>query len=107
CERGGQRKRTPKADAAPPRGKDGVRAARVASGLAAGLLARAVDIRPMLEVQRLPPVLRLPVGFLAGDAVALLHLADELVLLAADDVQIVVGELAPLLLGLALQLIPH
>src|SRR5258707_14026145 len=41
-----------------------------------------------------------------GDAVAFLDTADELVLLAADDGQVVLGQLAPLLLHLAGQLLP-
>src|SRR5665213_2946279 len=45
-------------------------------------------------------------GLVLADAVGLLHLADQLVALAADDVELVVGELAPLFLGLALQLLP-
>src|SRR5665213_2285200 len=41
-----------------------------------------------------------------ADSVRLLHLADQLVTLATDYVELVVGELAPLFLGLALQLLP-
>src|SRR6185436_13868079 len=56
-------------------------------------------------------LLRFPVGDLAlglvlADAVGVLDLADQLVALARDAVEVVVGELAPLLLRLALQLLP-
>ena len=45
-------------------------------------------------------------GLVLGDPVLLLDLADELVALAGDDVDVVVGELAPLLLHLARELLP-
>src|SRR5215468_6768209 len=45
-------------------------------------------------------------GLVPGVAVALLQTAGELSALALDDIQIVVGELAPFLLHLALELLP-
>src|SRR5690606_37488549 len=45
-------------------------------------------------------------GALALPAVALLQLAGEVVAVALGDIENVVGELAPLRLGLALQLLP-
>src|SRR5262249_31793049 len=50
------------------------------------------------------PLLQLLLGDILLDAVALLDPADQLVALAVDISQIVVGELGPLLLGLALHL---
>src|SRR5690606_22946310 len=52
------------------------------------------------------PGVHLALGLVPGDAVALLHTAGELVALAGGDVEVVVGELAPLLLRLALELLP-
>src|SRR5215207_5228599 len=52
------------------------------------------------------PVLDLPFGFVAADAVTFLDASEQLVALAGDDVEVVVGQLAPLLLGLALELFP-
>src|ERR1700752_1018604 len=48
----------------------------------------------------------LPLGFILREAVLLLQLAHELILPAADHVDVVIGQLAPLLLHLALQLLP-
>src|SRR5690242_13620190 len=48
----------------------------------------------------------LALGLVARDAVALLDLADELVALPLDLRPVAVGELAPLLLGLAGELLP-
>ena len=45
-------------------------------------------------------------GLILGHAVALLQLALELIALAVDGGEVVVGELAPLLLDLARQLFP-
>src|SRR5258705_9288746 len=44
--------------------------------------------------------------FILGDAVLLLDLAREQVALAGDHIQLVVGQLAPLLFRLALDLLP-
>src|SRR6185503_2856184 len=52
------------------------------------------------------PVTHLLVGFILGDAVVLLDAADQLVALAGDAIELVVGDLAPLLLGFALELAP-
>jgi hypothetical protein len=51
-------------------------------------------------------LLHLLFGFFLLDAVALLDTPDELVALAFDTGQIVIGQLAPLFLDLALELIP-
>ncbi len=53
-----------------------------------------------------PPLLDLALGFRAALAVLLLDLADQLLELAFGHVEIVVGQLAPLLLGFALELGP-
>lgn len=50
------------------------------------------------------PVVDLALGFVFGLAVAFLQLARELFPVAANDVQVVIGELAPVLLDLALEL---
>ena len=52
------------------------------------------------------PLSQLFFGFVLGYAVALLDLASELVTAPSDDVQIVVGQFAPLLFDLASQLFP-
>src|SRR6478609_5763516 len=52
------------------------------------------------------PIGDLLLGLVAADAVALLDATQQLVALAGDDVEIVVGQLAPLLLDLALELLP-
>ena len=70
------------------------RGAKTAVKLARGLL------QPGL------PIAHLLVGFVAADAIALLDAADQLVALAADAIELVVGQLALLLLGLALELAP-
>src|SRR5262245_48969919 len=54
----------------------------------------------------LDPVIDLALGLILGVAVALLQTTGELGALALDDIQIVVGELAPFLLGLTLELFP-
>src|ERR1700730_13037925 len=48
----------------------------------------------------------LTLRFLAGAAVALLDLADQLVVLAFDDFPVIVGQATPLLFGLAKKLLP-
>src|SRR5581483_150985 len=52
------------------------------------------------------PLADLLLGLVLADAVGVLDLADELVTLAADDVEVAVGQLAPLLLHGALRLLP-
>src|SRR4026209_2728539 len=52
------------------------------------------------------PILHLLLGLVLADAVRVLDLADELVALAGDAVDVVVGELAPLLFHFALHLLP-
>src|SRR6185503_8741251 len=52
------------------------------------------------------PLIDLLLGLILRDAVALLHFSYELVALAGNDVQHVVREFPPLLLRLALQLLP-
>src|SRR6185437_10105358 len=48
----------------------------------------------------------LPLGFVLGDAVRLLDLPRQLIALAGDEVDVVVGQLPPLLLHLAGELLP-
>src|SRR6185436_20938770 len=55
---------------------------------------------------RLLPGRELRLRVVLGDAVRLLDLPGEHVALAGDDVEAAVGELAPLLLGRALELLP-
>src|SRR5258708_7751597 len=57
-------------------------------------------------LQRPEPVIDIPVNLILGKTVALLQLAFELLASAFDHVEIVIGEFAPLLLGLALELFP-
>src|SRR5262249_38366319 len=52
------------------------------------------------------PGIDLFLGLLLAVAVALLQSAGELLALAFNDVEIVIGELAPLLLNLAFELVP-
>src|SRR6185369_11652213 len=52
------------------------------------------------------PGIDLALGFVARDAVALLDPAHHLIALAGDDVHVVIGQLAPLLLDLPLHLLP-
>src|SRR3954469_1506902 len=52
------------------------------------------------------PVVDVLANLVLGDAVPLLDLALKLVALAAHDIEIVVGQLAPLLLDLAFDLLP-
>src|SRR5438874_8162938 len=52
------------------------------------------------------PAVDLPLGFVPLDAVTLLNPADELGALALDQIEIVTGELAPLLLHPASHLFP-
>jgi len=52
------------------------------------------------------PAVDLPLGFIPMYAVTLLDPADELGALAFDQIEIVIGELAPLLLHFAFHLLP-
>src|SRR5262249_20117960 len=52
------------------------------------------------------PVVDVLAHLVAGDAVALLDLALELLAVAGDDIEVVVGQAAPLFLHLALELLP-
>src|SRR5436305_11401975 len=61
--------------------------------------------RPVVAVGFFPAA-DLLVGFVASAAVFLLDLAHELVALAADGVELVVGQLAPLFLDRSLELLP-
>ena len=51
-------------------------------------------------------VLDLLLGFVLRDAVGLLDLARELITLAGNHVEVIVGELAPLRFNLAFELLP-
>src|SRR5262245_375565 len=69
------------------------------------------EIRPPVapssrRVELTHPAVHLGLGILLGPAVSLLQLADELIPLSGDDVEVVVGELAPPLLHLAAHLLP-
>src|SRR5207245_9010946 len=69
--------------------------------------ARAFQSVSGLELfPRLDPVGHIPADLVLGKAVTLLELAFELLAATLDHVEIVVGELAPLLLGGALELLP-
>src|SRR5262249_8414617 len=58
------------------------------------------------SIRAVGPGVHLAVGFVLRHAVALLKPAAELHALALDDVEVVAGELAPLLLNLAFELLP-
>jgi hypothetical protein len=49
---------------------------------------------------------QLPLGFVARNAVTLLHGAKQLIALSFDAVQVIICELTPLLLNLAAKLFP-
>jgi hypothetical protein len=51
------------------------------------------------------PLLDLALGFVALNAVAFLHATDQLLALALHLVEVIIGELAPLFAGLALELL--
>src|SRR5579863_4697479 len=68
--------------------------ASTGNGAFLGALVAALEIR------------HLSLSFFLGDAVALLHPSDQLIALPLDHRPIVVGEPAPLLLGLAGELLP-
>src|SRR5690242_111808 len=52
------------------------------------------------------PLCNLFLRFLARDAISVVDAADQLLAIAGDDVEVIIGELAPLLLGLALEDLP-
>ena len=52
------------------------------------------------------PIGELLLRFILGDAVRFLDLAGEVIPLARNHVELVIGELAPLLLDIALELLP-
>src|SRR5262249_27300869 len=58
------------------------------------------------SIHAVKPGVDLALGFVLRHAVALLKPAAELHALALDDVEVVAGELAPLLLNLAFELLP-
>ena len=57
-------------------------------------------------LERPEPVVHVLVDLVLGETVTLLQLAFELFAAAFDDVEIVIGELAPLLFDFALSLFP-
>src|SRR5262245_3951280 len=57
-------------------------------------------------VNRVQPAVDCALGLVPGVAVALLQAAGEFLAPALNNVQVIVGELAPLLLGLAFELLP-
>src|SRR4030095_4071135 len=59
-----------------------------------------------LSRQCLEPIVNILSGLILGDAVPLLDLAVQLVTTSIDDVEVVVGEMAPFLFDLALHLFP-
>src|SRR5216683_1323305 len=61
---------------------------------------------PCGHLHAVHPRIDLTLRLVLGDAIAFLDAADELVLLAADDGQVVFRQLPPLLLHLAGQLLP-
>src|SRR5688500_1467492 len=52
------------------------------------------------------PLRYLAVSFVSRQSIGVLNAADELVAFSRDNVEIVIGELAPLLLHLALECLP-
>src|SRR5690606_14897333 len=77
------------------RSRAGARARRC--GWRSGAMRVGVPPRPLVD---------LALGGVAGQPVTLLHLADQLVAVAFQGRHVVVGQLAPLLLDLALELVP-
>src|SRR6185503_8260316 len=58
------------------------------------------------HLEHLEPLVDLAIRLVAGDPVPLLDLPDELIAATHDDIHVVVGEPAPLLAGLTLELLP-
>ena len=70
-------------------------------------MAPAAARRPFLRlVDAVEPSVDLALGLVLGHAIALLKSAAELCALAFDHVEVVVGELTPFLLDLALERVP-
>src|SRR5262245_15179631 len=70
-------------------------------------LAPCLGLLPLVFlIERAFPGFHLLLGFVFRNAIAFLDLADELVAIPGDHVQLIVRELAPLLLDLALDLLP-
>ena len=71
------------------------------------MLAGSVQVMPLvvpapaMDWVAVCPLLDLTLGLILGDSVTLLDATNQLVLLAVDDREIIVGQLAPLLLHLA------
>src|SRR4051794_32979391 len=68
--------------------------------------ARAARERKHMSVDAVEPSVDLTLGVILRDTIALLKPAGEFRPFALDHVEVVVGELAPLLLSLAFELIP-
>src|SRR5207237_11081 len=68
--------------------------------------SRSAMVVSLVEILARFPVGNLALGLVLADAVGLLDLADQLVALPGDLVELVVGQLAPLLLDLAFGLLP-
>jgi hypothetical protein len=56
--------------------------------------------------QALLPVVDLSIRLILGDAIGLLNPTDQLLAAAIENIQIVMGQFAPPLLGLTLELLP-
>ena len=69
------------------------------------MLKRPLLIETEIRVALLP-VLELIFSFFLDHALTFLDPADELVTFASNDIKVIVGELAPLLTNLALELLP-
>ncbi len=66
---------------------------------------RVVALVQRVAVLRFP-VRHLPFGFVSGDAIAFLDLADHPIALAGYHLQLIIGPLAPMLPGIAFDLLP-
>ena len=62
--------------------------------------------RRRAELERVEQEAELRARLVLGDAVALLQLAGELLAIAFDQIEVVVGQVSPLLLHLAFELLP-
>src|SRR6185436_18088115 len=79
---------------------------RGASGFPRAVTPPLASLRSVLVGLARLPLLQLLLGLVLADAVRVLDLANQLVAITGDPVQVVVGELAPLLLHFALHLLP-
>src|SRR6185295_15473979 len=79
---------------------------RGASGFPRAVTPPLASLRSVLVGLARLPLLQLLLGLVLADAVRVLDLANQLVAITGDAVQVVVGELAPLLLHFALHLLP-